>query len=226
MLKGKSVLTENLTASQIKKMYSIMTKYYDNITEENFLIDLNKKCDVILLCNENDVIHGFTTLAIFPYDEHTQLLFSGDTIIEQEYWGNNDLSHAWIINALSHAEKFKGKTYWLLLTKGYKTYKFLHTFFNTFYPRVDTETPYPLQKIIDKFAREQFGDKYQNGVLVEGKDFLKGKYAVIDDTKLKDKNTAFFLEKNPNYKFGNELVCLCELSIGNMNKLGKRVLGR
>ncbi len=36
---------------------------------------------------------------------------------------------------------FDGKTYWLLLSKGYKTYKFLHTFFNAFYPCVDVETP-------------------------------------------------------------------------------------
>ena len=226
MLKGKVTEVKNLTALQTKQMYLIMTRYYDNISEDIFLSDLIKKKDVVLLLNENDDICGFTTLAIFPHDEYTQLLFSGDTIIEKEYWGENNLSHVWIINALSHAEKFNGKTYWLLLTKGYKTYKFLHTFFNEFYPRVDTETPQEIQKIIDKFSTEQFGEKYQNGVYAAGKDFLKEEYALINETKLKDKNTAFFLEKNPNYANGDELVCITELCEDNINQIGKRVLGR
>ena len=226
MLKGKVIEVKDLTVLQTKQMYSIMTKYYDNISEGVFCTDLLKKRDVVLLCNEDDDIYGFTTLAIFPHDEQTQLIFSGDTIIEKEYWGKNDLSHAWIINALSHAEKFNGKTYWLLLAKGYKIYKFLHTFFNKFYPRVDTETPQEIQKIIDKFSTEQFGKKYHNGIYTAGKDYLKEEFAQIDETKLKDKNTAFFLEKNPNYAKGDELICITELCEKNINRIGKRVLGR
>jgi len=226
MLKGKIAKINKLTHCQKEKMYSIMTKYYANITEETFYSDLDKKLEVVLLCDENDVIHGFTTLAIFLYDERTQLLYSGDTIIEKECWGKNNLMPIWLNNAMSHAEKFDGKTYWLLLTKGYKTYKFLHTFFNKFYPCVDTGTPHELQKIIDKFAIEQFGSKYQNGIYVAGKDFLKEEFDDTDETKMKNKHTTFFLEKNPNYKIGDELVCLTELSLDNLNKLGLKILER
>ena len=226
MLKGRVVSVNDLTVRQIKKMYSIMTEYYNNITESNFFSDLLKKVDVVLLCDGDGDIHGFTTLAIFPRDAHTQLLFSGDTIIEKAYWGKNDLQQTWVTNAIAHAERFHGKTYWLLLSKGYKTYKYLPTFFNAFYPCVDTGTPQEIQAIMDSFAIEQFGDKYQNGVFVEGKDFLKEDFADIGDMQLKDKNTAFFLDKNPNYVKGNELVCIAELSLDNLNRLGRRALGR
>ena len=226
MLKSKIVEVENLRISQTKKMFSIMSKYYANISEVNFYNDLLNKAEVALFCDENREIRGFTTLAIFLHDDHTQHLFSVDTIIEKEYWGSNDLSHAWINNALSHAERFYGRTFWLLLTKGYKTYKFLPTFFNEFYPRFDTETPIEMQKIMDEFAINQFGDKYKNGVFIEGKDFLKDEFADISKTNLKDDNVLFFLKKNPDYKKGDELICLCELSVNNLNKLGRRVLGK
>jgi len=226
MIWGEIVKVEDLSAQQIKVMYSIMMKYYVNITRNNFFNDLRQKAEVILLCDENDVIHGFTTLAIFRYDEHTQLLFSGDTIIEKKYWGKNDLMPSWLNNAMSHAEKFDGKTYWLLLTKGYKTYKFLHTFFHKFYPCVEDETPQKLQEVIDKFAIEQFGNRYQNGIYTAGKDFLKEEFDDADETKMKNKHTAFFLEKNPNYKIGDELVCLAELSLDNLNRLGLKILER
>jgi len=224
MLNGKTIKINELTCKQKEKMYYIMTKYYANITEANFYSDLFEKIEVVLLCDENDTIQGFTTLTIFPYDEHTQLLFSGDTIIEKKYWGKNDLMPAWLNNAMSHAEKFDGKTYWFLLTKGYKTYKFLHTFFHKFYPCVDEETPHDIQAIIDKFATKRFGDKYQNGVYAEEKDFLKEEFAEIHETKIKNRHTAFFLEKNPDYKNGTELVCLTELSLDNLNKLGLKLL--
>jgi hypothetical protein len=146
--------------------------------------------------------------------------------VEKEFWGQNDLSQAWINNAMVYDEKFMGATYWFLLSKGYKTYKYLSTFFNEYYPRVDTKTPTKIQHIIDTFAKQQYGDKYRNGVWVAGNDYLKGEFDYTHKVAARDKNTAFFLEKNPDYIKGDELVCLCEISVGNLNKLGRRVLGR
>ena len=226
MLKSAVFPAENLSAEQIEAMYRIMETYYDNIFQNDFVRDLKMKRDAVLLLDENNNIRGFTTLAVFMYDAQTQLLYSGDTIVEKEYWGSHDLSQAWIINALSHAGKFDGKTYWFLLTKGYKTYKYLHTFFNEYYPRVDVETPAEIQRIMDTFAERQYGGKYKNGVFAAGKDYLKGEYAEIGEAAARDKNTAFFLDKNPGYMNGDELICLCEISVNNLNRLGRRVLGR
>jgi hypothetical protein len=226
MLKSAVLRVKELTAGQIDAMYAIMEMYYNNTSHNAFVGDLMKKQDVVILLDEQNNIRGFTTLTLFPYDEHTQLLYSGDTIVEKEYWGRHDLSQAWITNALVYADNFDGVTYWFLLSKGYKTYKYLSTFFNEYYPCVNAETPSYIQQIIDTFAKRQYGDKYRNGVWVAGNDYLKGEFDSTQEVAARDKNTAFFLEKNPNYLNGDELVCLCEVSVDNLNKLGRRLLGR
>jgi hypothetical protein len=226
MLIGKTLPVTELTGEQCEAMFAIMEKYYYNILLENFIKDIQSKGEVVLLCDDTGSIRGFTTIAVFLHNKHTQLVFSGDTVIEKEYWGDKSLSQTWIKRTLCFAERFHGKTYWLLLTKGYKTYKFLHTFFKEFYPCVDTKTPQELQDIIDTFATRQYGDKYVKGVYIEGKDYLKDEFAHIGSAQLSDKNTAFFVEMNPGYVNGDELVCLCEISVENLNKLGRRVLGR
>lgn len=225
MLKSTVVSVKELTAPQIDIMYSIMETYYANTTCESFIAALKEKQDAVLLLDENAKICGFTTLAIFHFDENTQLLYSGDTIVEQEFWGRHNLSFAWIENALKHAEGFSGTTYWFLLSKGYKTYKYLHTFFNKYYPCVDTKTSPKIQRIMDTFAQQQYGDKYVNGVWKAGNDYLKGEYDSTSDAANRDKNTAFFLKNNPGYASGDELICLCEINISNLNKFGRRVLG-
>ena len=226
MLKSAVLQVKELTTAQIDAMYAIMEVYYGNTSRNVFYGTLKKKQDAVLLLDEQNIIRGFTTLAVIPYDEQTQLLYSGDTIVEKEFWGRHDLSQAWINNAMGYAEKFAGATYWFLLSKGYKTYKYLNTFFNEFYPRVDTETPEKIQHIMDNYAKRQYGDKYCNGVWVAGNDYLKGEYDNTQEAAARDKNTAFFLDKNPNYMNGDELICLCEISPGNLNRLGRRVLGR
>jgi len=226
MLESAVLQVKKLTSEQIEAMYAIMQVYYGNTSFETFTVELGKKKDVVLLLDESGEIRGFTTFAIFPYDMQTQLLYSGDTIVEKEYWGKHNLSQAWINNAMKYAEKFDGKSYWFLLSKGYKTYKYLNTFFNEYYPRVDTETPESVQLIMDTFAVQQYGEKYRNGVWEAGNDFLREEYDHTDEAAKRDKNTAFFLEKNPGYINGNELICLCEISINNLNKVGRRVLGR
>lgn len=226
MLKGKVLPVAELTVPQSEIMFNIMQKYYNNILWNNFIADLQKKRDVVLLCDENDAIYGFTTLSIFNYNQNIQLVFSGDTIIEKEYWADNDLQRVWLINAINYSELFTGKTYWLLLSKGYRTYRYLCLFFKEFYPCWDMETPHDLQGIIDTFAVEHFGSKYKNGIYAAGKDYLKEEYDYGNAAIRKDKNCEFFLAANPGYQSGDELVCLCELSLDNLSKVGRRTLGR
>lgn len=226
MIHGKISPVSNLTEKQIQKMFEVMQKYYENMEWNNFYNDLICKLDVILLRDNTGSIKGFTTLAMFEYNKNIRLLFSGDTIVEQEYWGANDLQQVWVKNAIKHAENFDGKTYWLLLSKGYKSYKYLYTFFNEFYPRADVETPEFALQIIDNFCKQHWPEKYQDGVIKMGKDHLKTEFAEMEEFMLKDKDIAFFLEKNPNFAKGDELVCLTEMSIDNLNRLGRMALGK
>jgi hypothetical protein len=42
--------------------------------------------------------------------------------------------------------------------------------------------------------------------------------------RLRDPNVAFFMERNPDWTRGDELVCLCDLSRANLNRAGRRVV--
>ncbi|MDR3294223.1 MAG: hypothetical protein LBT26_00115 [Clostridiales Family XIII bacterium] len=222
---GTVVARDALRPEQIRAMFAIMQKYYENIQWESFVSDLDAKRDVILLRDADEVIRGFTTLAVYAAGG-AQLLFSGDTIVEQNYWGANDLIRAWLNNALVHVGKHAGDTYWLLLSKGYKTYKYLPVFLRAFYPCADAETPDFEQSLMDAFCRERYGEKYQGGVVKAGKDFLKAEIASIGAAHRKDRHTQFFLAKNPGYAKGDELVCLAKLSADNLNRAGRRMLGK
>ncbi len=232
MLKGSVVKTEKLTNADIDSMYGLMSCYYENIKKDNFISDLSKKFQAILLKDEENNIKGFTTVVLYDIEVNKtpiKLLFSGDTVIHKDFWSNNDLMPVWIKNVMELKKEFSEKLYWLLISKGYKTYKYLSALYKEFYPRYDTATPDFNQKIMDKFGEIFYPNNYdkKSGLIVMNKvkDYLKEEYAAIPKEKLLDKNIQFFLEKNPNYFKGNELVCVTELSVENLNKAGRRILG-
>ncbi len=232
MLKGRVYRLDEITQSDINSMYELMAMYYDNLKKENFISDLEKKSRLIILKDNDNQIKGFTTIVLYDATIENikiKLLFSGDTIIHKDYWSNNDLAQVWIKNALELKKGFDEKLYWLLISKGYKTYKYLSAFYKEFYPKYDKQTPNFEQKIIDFFG-EKFYSKYydkKTGIIKmnKTKDYLKEEYSKIPKEKLTDKNIEFFVHKNPLYYKGNELVCVAELDENNLNKAGKRVLG-
>ena len=56
-------------------------------------------------------------------------VFSGDTIIDQEYWGETELFRVWGEHVYELSERTPyASVYWFLITSGYKTYRFLPIF--------------------------------------------------------------------------------------------------
>ena len=53
---------------------------------------------------------------------------------------------------------------------------------------------------------------------------LRNCVAHIDSTRMKDPHIAFFLENNPGYISGNELVCMTEIRDDNYTRAGRRML--
>ena len=108
------------------------------------LADLQAKQWVILLYDDNRLC-GFSTQVVFDFPhEHrlTRILFSGDTIIDKHYWGSLALPVAWgRLMLLLQSSRPDTDLFWLLTSKGYKTYRFLPVFFHEFYPCYCTPTP-------------------------------------------------------------------------------------
>ncbi|MGE3758590.1 MAG: hypothetical protein AB7H97_12580 [Pseudobdellovibrionaceae bacterium] len=218
----KPVNVEKLTKTDISQMYSLFEKYYECISYEMFQKDLKKK-DKVLIMRElrTRLIVGFTTVKMMTFNiekngktKQVKGLFSGDTIVAKEYWGQK-LLHGTFANMLIKEKLKRPFTdfYWCLISKGYKTYLLLTNNFVDYYPRHDQQTPGHVQSVIDSYAMELYPEAYchKSGLLrfEESLGQLKATVAPID-TKLIEThpNVAFFQNKNPEWQKGHELVCL------------------
>ncbi len=210
-------------------MASLYLSNYDASSEQLFFSDLEDK-DEVLLLESNGAIVGFTTLQFFDHDDNGRticVVYSGDTIVNPLHWGQQSLAFAWItrIGQLKK-ERRDVPLYWLLLVKGHRTYKYLHTFGRTFHPHWSSGNT-ELKTLADALARERFGSDYNPATgIVEFKysrGQLKPSIAAPTEMELKKESVRFFLARNPNYLIGHELVCLCQLSEDNMKPLTKRL---
>lgn len=213
---------DELTAEEVRQMYHLFEQYYDAVSFETFTRDLYKK-DKVLVARDHEKgkFAGFTTVKImkvpFEWNGRTKYatgIFSGDTIVSPEYWGQR------IMNAAFAAMVFKEKCkrpfsplYWFLISKGYKTYLLLTNNFDEYYPNLNVPTPPKIQKIIDSYATQLYPENYdpEAGLLrfEQSQGNLKNTVAPIDDELMDSQpNVAFFQAKNPDWQKGNELVCL------------------
>jgi len=214
-----------------EEMFNLMNRYYDNLSKDIFLKDLDEKDKVILLNNDQGDLKGFSTLMTletFVEDQKINAVFSGDTIIDKEYWGQTGLVKQWFRYALDVDDSSPSSTYWLLVSKGYKTYRFLPTYFNEFYPRHDKDTPEFEKKVLDSFATKKYPENYdpvKGLVIFDGTaDRLKEGVADITETKLRNPSIAFFNKINPNHLRGDELACIAKISRENFRSSAKKFI--
>lgn len=219
-----------LPGEVVERMYAIYAAHYDACDPARFRADLAGK-DYVILLEDVAGLHGFSTLAHYRFAASggpVAVLFSGDTVIDRRVWGQQALSRgfAQLAGAL-HAREPATPLYWLLISKGQRTYRYLPAFSRTYWPAPDCLTPAPVQALMAFLATERFGASYDAaaGVLrfdgLEGR--LRPRYAAVPDKDLRLPQVRYFLERNPGYARGDELVCLCELSAENLRPIARRV---
>src|SRR5262245_23120532 len=118
----------NLTDTQKGDMFRLLQKHFDGVTLDQFARDLAEK-NLALLLQREDRLVGFSTqlaYSTFFEGETINVIYSGDTIVAPEAWGSTALPRAWVagVEAL-RATLPPGKCFWLLLTSGFRTYRFL-----------------------------------------------------------------------------------------------------
>jgi hypothetical protein len=205
-------------------MFALFKQYYDAVNIEQFLRDLESKTIAILLQDSNGDLQGFSTLEILFFetgDGPALAIYSGDTIISHEHWGEQQLSYAWCYFAGQIKAQYPDlPLYWFLIVKGHRTYRYLPAFTRKFYPNYRQQTPPNMQKIVDQLATEKFGDAYQpdTGILhfPQSRGHLRAEWAELSDAAKSKPHVAFFLRTNPGHISGDELVCLTELCDQNM----------
>jgi hypothetical protein len=231
-LHAEVVPIADVSAETRARMFALMDAHYACVRREHFDRDLSEKQWALLVQDIAGEVRGFSTLALFDAEvdgRKVRILFSGDTIVEREYWGDPALAAAWGSFALSAAEERPGEElYWLLVSKGFRTYRYLPLFFREFYPRYDQITPDSLQRVLDAAARVKFAAKYDAARgLIRGdreKDRLRPELAGIPSGRLSDPHVRFFVERNPNFAQGDELCCLAPIARENFTDAALRVI--
>jgi hypothetical protein len=84
-----------------------------------------------------------------------------------------------------------------------------------------------MQALMDDLARERFGDDYDTaaGVIrfAKSRGHLRAPFATVNKAHRWLPEVEFFLQRNPGYARGDELVCLCELAADKLRPLGRRI---
>jgi hypothetical protein len=220
---------QDVSESERQKITTLYLKYYEGSNANLVEQDLAKKSEIILLLYDKQIV-GFTTLEFYSHQWNHQLIrvvFSGDTIIDKQHWGRQTLTFACISRMGWYKQQQPDvPVYWFLIVKGHRTYKYLPVFVKSFYPHWEYESQ-SLKSIVESLVIEKFGEVYNpsTGVLEfhESQGHLKQAYAYPDEREIDKPSVKYFLQRNPGYIKGHELVCLCELAAENMKPLTRRV---
>ena len=224
------VARAQLTAEQRNEMFDLLTRHVEGVTRAQFEHDLVEKNWTILLKRGSRLV-GFSTLLAYEtsFDgEPVSVICSGDTIVAPEAWGSSTLARAWIACVRELRESYPlGKYYWLLLTSGFRTYRFLPVFWREFHPRFDRQMSPADQRLLRHLAHERFGTQYDpaNGIVrFHRPQKLRSALATFPTGRIADPHVAFFLAHNAGHAQGDELVCLTELSDDNLTAAGRRMV--
>jgi hypothetical protein len=223
-----------LSKQEQDAMWRLFADYYADISREQFEEDLARKEHVILLKDKNQQLQGFSTLVRWKAQLQSRpvtVVFSGDTIVAAAFWGQTALHAAFTRYVLkTWLQKPWQPTYWLLITKGWRTYLLLTRFFVRYWPRFDQPTPPALTELMHQLAQAEWPEAWQpeRGVLhfSQSHGRLKSEIAPMTPLLLKQPDIRFFAENNPGHAVGDELVCLGQIGLDFAVKTAWKVLSR
>lgn len=222
---------KNISLVQLLEMHKLFIQYYNNADFETFANDMGKKTGVFVLEDKiKKCIIGFSTWTEInlAYDGKNAIgVFSGDTVIDKAYWGNKCLQKSFATKLFTTKLKNPKKSvFWLLISKGYKTYLLLANNFHNFYPNYQTHNK-DLESIVDEYCTQlypsaycresrllDFGDSYQN--------LKEGVAGITLEMKNQNHDIRYFETLNPTWAKGTELPCVGEVTVGALMDFMKR----
>jgi hypothetical protein len=215
----KRLRIEEVDEKLKKEMFTLFEQYYDHVDYSRFIEHLQEKTHLfVFLEKTSKKVIGFSTIfrKSIPQIAKGDFLFSGDTVIHEDYWGNKMLqkSFFWFIIESKLRSPFS-PVYWMLMSKGVKTYMMMRKNFHESYPNYQRSTPGVFQNVQDKFYKLKFGQDYDQD---KGLILFKEKIGSIKSTLtppsekvLKSMDAEFFFKANSNFLEGDELACVAEI---------------
>ena len=219
-----------LSADERREMLGLFQAHFEGVSAPQFFEDLDAKDWVLRIVRDGTLV-GFSTLEAYTTSYQGRainVIYSGDTVVSPEAWGSPVLARGWIalVRAIQ-ATRPDEPWYWLLLSSGFRTYRFLPVFWREFWPRHDAEPDDDTRRMMIALARQHFDgcfDERAGVVRFPKPQRLRAHLAEMPEGKANDPHVRFFLERNPRHNDGDELVCLAELSDANLTAAGRRMV--
>lgn len=207
----------DISVHEIRQMYQIFQKYYHHTDLDTFLRDLSNKTGVVLVRTraEREIV-GFTTVRIMDMQSgklRGKGFFSGDTILEKQYWGSRAMQLG--LFRVMLREKLRRPlrpVFWLLISKGYKTFLLMANNFENYYPNPENRRP-ELRQLVWQYCEDLFPGVYdpEKEVLDFGESaqcLREDVAAVSDELRRREPKIDFFQRRNPEWHRGTELPCI------------------
>lgn len=215
VIKQEVVPVGELEAAQLRLLQQLYEAHYGGL--HSFARDLCEKDWVLLLRAEGQVV-GFSSLQRRQQAGFV-VYFSGDTLVLPGHRHSYDLPRLWGRFVFQRVAQEQQPCLWFLICAGFRTYRFLPVFFKRFYPRFDEATPPDTRELLERLARERYGELYENGIIRLSSPSLEE----LPERQL-DAHARFFLERNPGWREGHELACLTWLERSNLTRAGERMV--
>lgn len=231
-LVSRTVAVSSIDAPTRDAAFALFRTAYENTSRERFDCDLAEKQHVILLFDrESGALKGFSTVLVREVESPrgtATVVFSGDTVIDREYWGQKQLQLAFArLLARLKLRDLSRPLYWFLVSKGYRTYLLLANAFPRAVPRAGAEEEPALRAMLDDFATERFGDQYDRvtGVVRYSTPHERVRDGVAPVTReaLVSSHVRFFVERNPEHASGTELACLASVRLVDLARAVARI---
>ena len=214
-----------LTPSERATMFGLLSLEFLGTRREDFIHDLEEKDAVALLRRESckGEIIGFSTFMLLdlPIDgRKVKAVFSGDTTVLPEFRTSGGIGVELGRYFMEALETFpEHEIYYVLISKGWRTYKVLPFFFKEFSPKHDSPTPTQDKAVMDAFGTVKYLRDYDpdKGLIMFSKEtqrLIPGSVDAVPPQE-PDLHTKFFLRRNPTYLSGTELVCVGRVDIVN-----------
>ena len=215
---AETVAVESVEPGTRDAAFALFQHAYSGAERARFERDLAEKQLIILLRDRSSrALKGFSTVLVheLPDGEGT-VIYSGDTVIDREYWGQKQLQSAFARILLSYKTRVRRRRlYWFLLSKGYRTYLLLANAFPRAVPRHDRADDRYLRAMLDSLASARFGSQYDrdSGVVryATPHEHVRSGLAPITTRHLENAHVRFFAARNPGHQRGDELACLAEV---------------
>jgi hypothetical protein len=214
-------------------MFQLLSDSYLGVKREAFERDLAAKEHVILLRSGEGEIVGFSTqvrLRLTLPDRTVVAVFSGDTIISEPHRGTFETARQicrYFRKALT--EHPREEVYWLLISKGWRTYRVLRLLFKDYTPRSGASDPQAFGDVADAFGSAKYPGFYQSSsrliVFPSEAQRIRPDSSEAIDHRRSDPELLFFEKANPSHERGDELVCVAPIREDNFTAATRRLAG-